>query len=121
MTPHPQSAGVLPFEQAYEAVQGYAQKLKPPAEEPVSLVEALGRVLAELVLADRDFPPFPRATRDGYALRTADLKSIPASLSVAGEVKAGGNYDKAIQSGEAVEIMTGAAVPEGADAVVMVE
>ncbi len=85
------------------------------------MLESLGRVLAEPVLADRDFPPFPRATRDGYALRSADLKNIPARLEVMGQVRAGDIYGKSIADGEAVEIMTGAPVPPGADAVVMVE
>jgi molybdopterin molybdotransferase len=81
----------------------------------------LGRVLAEPVLADRDFPPFPRATRDGYAVRATDLKTVPVTLRVIGQIKAGANFNARVASGEAAEIMTGAAVPAGADAVVMVE
>jgi molybdopterin molybdotransferase len=73
------------------------------------------------VLADRDFPPFPRSTRDGYAVRSADIKVLPAKLKIIGQIKAGGDFNRTVASGEAVEIMTGAAVPEGADAVVMVE
>ncbi|HLJ28605.1 MAG TPA: gephyrin-like molybdotransferase Glp [Candidatus Angelobacter sp.] len=112
---------VLPFEQAYEAVQRYCQKLTPTGHESVSLLEAPGRVLAEPVLADRDFPPFPRSARDGYAIHASDVKTVPAQLRVVGQVKAGGSYEKIVARGEAVEIMTGAAVPEGANAVVMVE
>lgn len=111
----------LPFEQAYEAVQRYCQKLTPTGQESVSLLEAPGRVLAEPVLADRDFPPFPRSARDGYAIHASDVKTVPAQLRVVGQVKAGGSYEKTVARGEAVEIMTGAAVPEGADGVVMVE
>jgi len=59
------------------------------ATEITELTEALGRVLAEEILADRDFPPFDRATRDGYAVRAADLAEVPARLEVVGEVKAG--------------------------------
>jgi molybdopterin molybdotransferase len=71
---------------------------------------------------DSDFPPFPRATRDGFAVRSSDLEqSGPVLLRVVGQVKAGDTYDLPLASGEAVEIMTGAAVPPGADAVVMVE
>lgn len=121
MSSGPQSAGVLPFDQAYELVQRYCQNLQPVETETVSLLQCTGRVLAGPVLADRDFPPFPRATRDGFALRSCDLKSVPATLHVVGQVKAGSNYPDRVGSGEAVEIMTGAPVPEGADAVVMVE
>jgi molybdopterin molybdotransferase len=116
-----QSAGVFTFEQASEVVLKYCQRIAPPAAEDVALVAALGRVLAEPIKADRDFPPFPRATRDGYAVRSADVKNAPATLRVVGQVKAGAGFDRAVAAGEALEIMTGAAVPEGTDAVVMVE
>lgn len=109
------------FERAYETVQQYCQKLNAPERESISLLEALGRVLAESVVADRDFPPFPRATRDGYAVHAADVKSVPVHLSVIGQLKAGGSFDQKVRQHEAVEIMTGAAVPDGADAVVMFE
>ena len=84
-------------------------------------MQALGRVLAEPVAADRDFPPFARATRDGFAVRAQDVASGLATLRVVGQVRAGDTYDLPVAPGEAVEIMTGAAVPSGADAVVMVE
>ena len=77
--------------------------------------------MAEPVLADRDFPPFPRATRDGFAVRSADLTSISTILRVVGQVKAGSSYPRLLSDGEAVEIMTGAPLPSGSDAVVMVE
>ena len=86
--------------------------------ETVSLAEAAGRVLAEEVAADRDYPPFPRSARDGFAVRAADL---PGELRVIGEVRAGAMLTGAVAAGEAVEIMTGAPMPDGADAVVMVE
>src|SRR5438270_4961091 len=120
-----QSAGILSFAEAYEAVRAYCRRIQASRHfqaEEVPLLQALGRVLAEPVLADRDFPPFPRATRDGYAVRAADLeRDEPALLRVVGQVKAGDSYDLPVASGEAVEIMTGAAMPQGADAVVMVE
>ena len=84
-------------------------------------MQGLGRVLAEPIRADRDFPPFPRATRDGFAVRADDLANGVTLLRVVGQVRAGDSYDLPLASGEAVEIMTGAAVPPGADAVVMVE
>lgn len=86
--------------------------------ETVALAEAAGRVLAEEIVADRDYPPFPRSARDGFAVRAADL---PGVLSIIGEVRAGDAFMGRVAAGEAVEIMTGAGVPDGADAVVMVE
>lgn len=119
-----QSAGVLSFEEAYEMVRERCRAILEaggrPGEE-VLLVQALGRVLAEPVMADRDFPPFARATRDGFAVRAQDLADGMMTLRVVGQVRAGDSYDLPVVSGEAVEIMTGAAVPAGADAVVMVE
>ena len=79
---------------------------------------AAGRVLAEEIRADRDFPALARSVRDGFAIRAQD---IPGTLRVIGEVRAGDRFSGAIAAGEAVEIMTGAPVPRGADAVVMVE
>jgi molybdopterin molybdotransferase len=116
-----QSAGVVSYEQAVEIVLEYCRQISPSESEEVPLLASLGRVLAEAIKADRDFPPFPRATRDGFALRAADLEAIPAKLRVIGQIKAGANFSGTINLGEAVEIMTGAAVPQSADAVVMVE
>lgn len=121
MTTATQAAGVLSFEQADETVRQYCRNLPQPQSESVGLIASLGRVLAEEVKADRDFPPFPRSTRDGYAVRAADVAKVPAKLRVVGQIKAGGTFAGSVQPGQAVEIMTGAAVPEGADAVVMVE
>jgi molybdopterin molybdotransferase len=87
----------------------------------LSLLDSCGRILAEPVHSDRDFPPFPRAARDGYAVRASDLAQLPAELRVVGEVRAGSAPDVNLAAGQAVSIMTGAAVPPGADAVVMVE
>jgi molybdopterin molybdotransferase len=119
-----QSAGVLSFEDAYEVVRERCQEILTAGDrssEEVLLLQAVGRVLAEPVSADRDFPPFPRATRDGFAVRADDLARGLTLLRVVGQVRAGDSYDLPLASGEAVEIMTGAAVPVGADAVVMVE
>jgi molybdopterin molybdotransferase len=119
-----QSAGVLSFEDAYEVVRERCCRILKLGDRPteeVLLMQAVGRILAEPVTADRDFPPFPRATRDGFAVRADDLASGVMLLRVVGQVRAGDSYDLPLASGEAVEIMTGAAVPVGADAVVMVE
>src|SRR6267143_3829936 len=92
--------------------------------QTLDLLSAAGRVLAEPVGADRDIPPFPRATRDGYAVRCADLAKLPARLDVIAEIKAGsqpGEIPSQVKSGQAAAIMTGAPVPAGADAIVMVE
>jgi molybdopterin molybdotransferase len=91
------------------------------AAEDVALEEALARVLAEDVTADRDLPPFDRAAMDGYALRAADVARAPAALEVKGEVRAGEWPRLAVGAGEAVRIMTGAPLPEGATAVQQVE
>jgi molybdopterin molybdotransferase len=119
-----QSAGVLSFEDAYEVVQEHCHQILKAGDRPseeVLLMQAVGRILAEPVKADRDFPAFPRATRDGFAVRAGDLARGVTFLRVVGQVRAGDSYDLPVASGEAVEIMTGAAVPVGADAVVMVE
>jgi molybdopterin molybdotransferase len=109
----------LTFEQARQCVLDKVRECNPrPRVEKVSLSEAAGRVLAQPVLADRDYPPVARSVRDGFAVRAADL---PGHLSVIGEVRAGEKFDGEVHPGEAVEIMTGAPMPPGADAVVMVE
>jgi len=92
--------------------------MTPTPVESVSLAESQHRVLAEDVAADRDYPPFNRSARDGFAARSADL---PARLRVIGEVPAGRIFSAVVGAGDAVEIMTGAPVPAGADCVVMVE
>lgn len=97
-----------------------AQRRLPPSET-VPLEQALGRVLAEPVIADRDYPPFHRATRDGFALRAPDLASLPATLKQVGEIKAGESFSGIVGEGECAQIMTGAPLPMGADAVLMLE
>jgi molybdopterin molybdotransferase len=89
-----------------------------PGVETAGLGDAAGRVLAEDVAADRDSPALARSVRDGYAVRAIDL---PGTLEIAGEVRAGERYSGVVGPGQAVEIMTGAPIPAGADAVVMVE
>jgi molybdopterin molybdotransferase len=114
-------AALLSFEQARHVVEEHASRVRPPRKQGLSLLESAGRVLAEPVVADRNFPPFPRATRDGYAVRAADLSSLPARLAIVGEIKAGADVTIQLGSGQAAAIMTGAPVPAGADSVVMVE
>jgi molybdopterin molybdotransferase len=122
-TPQAQSL-VLSFEDARRMVEDHAAHLSPGAIESAGLLLSAGRVLAETIHADRDIPPFDRSTRDGYAVRAADLEALPARLKVIGEIKAGplpGDSPRKLVPGEAFSIMTGAPVPQGADAVVMVE
>ena len=127
MAAMPEPTPILSFEEARHLVEGHAAHLHPRGKELVELLEAAGQILAEPVLADRNFPPFPRAMRDGYALRAADLSQLtaqlPATLDVIGEIKAGAGKDAipVLQSGQSAAIMTGAPAPPGADAVVMVE
>ena len=112
----------LIFEDARRVVEGHASQIRPPSTEAVDLLRSPGRVLAEQIFADRDIPPFPHATRDGYAVRAADVANVPTKLTVVGEIKAGPRVDaRAMNSGETFSIMTGAPLPQGADAVVMVE
>jgi len=116
--------GLLSFTEARRAVEEYASGLSTTEPEMVSLLDALGLVLAEDLRADRDFPPFRRATRDGYAVRAADAAAVPKRLRLIGEIKAGASSEQSgitIGAGDTAEIMTGAPVPSGADAVVMVE
>jgi molybdopterin molybdotransferase len=114
---------ILSFEEARHRVEEQALTLHPRGKELVELLDSPGQILAEPVFADRNFPPFPRATRDGYAVRAADLKTLPATLVVIAEIKAGAteNASLKIEHGEAAAIMTGAPAPPGSDAVVMVE
>ena len=89
--------------------------------ESVRLEQSLGRVLAEDVRANRDQPPYDVSAMDGFALRSADVANAPAVLEVIEDIKAGDMPSKAVQAGQCARIMTGAPVPQGADAVIRVE
>lgn len=120
----PQPPSILTFEEARHVVDGHAAQLRPRIKERVELLASIGRILADPIAADRDFPPFRRAMRDGYALRAADLTNLPVTLEVIGEIKAGAAPEalpREVAAGQAAAIMTGAPAPDGADAVVMVE
>ena len=124
MSSAPSVSLVLSFEEARQVVEQHAAAVTAPQTEAVDLLAAADRVLAEQITADRNLPPFPRSTRDGYAVRSADLSQLPATLDVIAEIKAGEKLERIpsmISSGQAAAIMTGAPVPSGADAVVMVE
>lgn len=89
--------------------------------EQVKLEQSLGRVLAEEVRANRDQPPYDISAMDGYALRSADLGAVPATLEIIEDIKAGDRPGKTLASGQCARIMTGAPLPQGADAVIRVE
>jgi len=123
MTAASPKTGVVSFAEARHIVEQHAATVFPRDAEAVDLFSAFGRVLADEIVADRDFPPFPRATRDGFAVRARDVAEVPSSLKLIGEIKAGDSPTSAVnvQQGQTIFIMTGAALPSGADAVVMVE
>lgn len=109
---------MIPVAEAIAIIKQQTHQRQP---ERVALADALGRILAEDVVADTDLPPFNRAQMDGYAVRSADLANLPARLRVVGEAAAGQGWHQEMQAGEAVRIMTGAPVPVGADSVQQVE
>ena len=104
-----------------EAIQIIRNQTVSLPSERVPVSRALGRILAEDVLADSDLPPFNRAQMDGYAVRASDVKETPVRLRIVGESAAGRGWHNELQEGQAVRIMTGAPVPAGADAVQQVE
>src|SRR5947209_16459360 len=84
--------------------------LLPPVD--VAILDALGLVLDEDVVADRDVPPFRNSAMDGYAVRASDVARAPATLRVSGEIAAGESPTRTVRAGEAMRIMTGAPMPE---------
>lgn len=113
---------ILAFDQALEVLRKEISQVSiRPVVETLPLAQALGRILAEDLAADRDYPPFARSARDGFAVRSADTASAPVTLHLIGEARAGSYFEGSVGPGECVSIMTGAPLPEGADSVVMVE
>jgi molybdenum cofactor synthesis domain-containing protein len=105
-----------------EAIQIVRDQTTPLGSESVSLPEALGRLLAEDVVADTHLPPFDRSQMDGYAIRADDVHAgTPRRLKIVGESAAGRGWHQEMHAGQAVRIMTGAPVPAGADSVQQVE
>jgi molybdopterin molybdotransferase len=92
-----------------------------PRVVEVALAEAAGLVLAEEILADRDYPPFDKSLMDGFAVMCGDVAATPVQLRVIGEVAAGQTPQRRIVSGDAMAVMTGAPIPAGADGVVPIE
>jgi len=94
---------------------------RSPVRDTIEIEEAFGRVLAGEIRSDRDYPPFNRSTRDGFAIHAVDAAVPGAKLQCIGELRAGGSFDGVIGPGQCVEIMTGAGLPASTDAVVMIE
>jgi molybdopterin molybdotransferase len=112
---------MLSYEQARQKViEQVGKKRGPRATLAVSVWDALGLVLQQEVKTDRPYPPFDRSTRDGYAVRALEA-AAGRKLKCTGEIKAGDAVAQTLAPGTCVQIMTGAAVPPGADAVVMIE
>ena len=112
----------LAVEEAHRRILGTALPLQP---ETVAVEEAVGRALASPVRATATLPPWDNSAMDGYAVRAADVEGAtsdaPVTLTVTGVVRAGGDAGASVGPGEAVRIMTGAPIPEGADTVIRVE
>ncbi len=104
-----------------EALERILARVRTLDTERLDLMDALGAVLAEDVAAERDVPPFRNSAMDGYAVRGADVASVPAKLTVVGDIAAGAVPIRPIGPGEAMRIMTGAPMPDGSDTVVRVE
>jgi putative molybdopterin biosynthesis protein len=115
---------LLTFDEARKTIESKL-RAKPLGIEEISLLESSNRVLAEDIIADMDIPPFNRSTVDGYAVRAEDTfcadENSPVVLHVCGVVNIGELPKTTVKKGDAAEIVTGAPMPEGADAVVMLE
>lgn len=103
------------------AQQCVIEAMKQLGTESVPIQQALGRVLAEDIRANRDQPPYDVSAMDGFALRSADVAAVPVALEVIEDIRAGDMPTKTLQPGQCARIMTGAPVPLGADAVLRVE
>jgi len=114
----------MSFDEAKNAINQHI-KPQPLGTEEVPLLEAHSRVLSQDVTSDLDIPPFSRSTVDGYAVKAEDTygaeENTPAKLKVCGTVNVGEPPQIRVAKGEAAEIVTGAPIPDGADASVMVE
>jgi molybdopterin biosynthesis enzyme len=115
---------LLSFDEAKELIDD-TLKPAPLGKEEIELLQAYGRVLAQDVVSELDIPPFSRATVDGYAVKAEDTfgadEKSPAKLNVVGMICIGEAPNITLQKGEAAEIVTGAPIPAGADAVIMIE
>jgi len=108
-----------------EALEKVLSHIQPLGSEKVSILDALGRVIAEDIHTDQDIPPLDNSGMDGYAVRSEDMQNAsqgrPVRLRVIEDLRAGFVSQKTVKMGECIRIMTGAPVPRGADAVIPVE
>lgn len=104
-----------------EARQRILAGIRPVPDEQTGIAQAVGRVLAQDVRARVSHPPVAVSSMDGYAVRAADVATVPAELALIGESAAGRAFPGSLNPGQAVRIFTGAPMPYGADAVVMQE
>ena len=108
-----------------EALNKILSRIQPLGLEKVNLLGGSGRVIGEDVVANRDIPPYDNSGMDGYAVRSEDIQNAssddPVRLEVIGDLPAGFSPTKTVGRGQAIRIMTGAPIPEGADSVVPVE
>jgi molybdopterin molybdotransferase len=111
-------SAVVPLD---DAIAHVVDRCRPLPPRPVPVSDAAGLVLGDDVVATEAVPPFTNTAMDGYAVRAADTEGAPVTLPVVAEVAAGHPADRPLRPGEAMRIFTGAPVPDGADAVVMVE
>lgn len=109
---------MIGFEEAYQRTQ---QAIQPLDIEKVAILEAVGRITGGFLFASRDVPSLEVSFKDGYALKSADVQDAspeqPVSLRLVGSVAAGGSWQRIVQPGEAVRILSGAPLPPGADAI----
>jgi molybdopterin molybdotransferase len=112
---------VKTVQEVLELVAGF----EPVGAEDIHLIDAFGRVLSEEVSSPEDLPPFPRSAMDGYAVRARDTygasEGLPALVQLVGEICMGRSPERVVGPGEAMRISTGGMLPEGADAIVMIE
>ena len=108
-----------------EALDKILSHIQPLGSEKVSILETLGRVIAEDIYANRDIPPLDNSGMDGYAVRSEDIRNVsrdrPIQLKVIGDLPAGFISSKIVEKGQAIRIMTGAPIPKGAGSVIRVE
>lgn len=109
---------MIPIAEAFRLIK---ETVTPLSTETVPLSQAVGRVLASDIASDVDSPPHDKSVMDGYAIRSADIVSEGTELAVVETIVAGAWPEKSIGSGESARIMTGAPLPKGADAVIMIE
>ncbi len=107
--------------QASEAQRVILESISTLGVESVKLEHSLARVLAEDISANRDLPPYAVSAMDGFAVRSADVAPAPVTLEIVEDIKAGDLPTRTVQAGQCARIMTGAPMPQGADAVIRVE